>query len=67
MTAEEFILENLISMGEEEDDPSIVMEEDAFEAIDLAEKEVAQQVHRMISEGATVSEIDSYVTNICEL
>ena len=65
MTAEEFILENLISMGE--DNSSIVVEEKAFEAIDLAEKEVAQQVHKMISEGATISEIDSYVTGICEL
>lgn len=67
MTAEEFILENLISMSMGEDGPSIVMEEDAFEAIDLAEKEVAQQVHKMISEGATISEIDKYVTDICEL
>lgn len=65
MTAEEFILENLISTGD--DNPSVVVEEVAFEAIDLAEKEVAQQVHKMISEGATISEIDSYVTGICEL
>ena len=65
MTAEEFILENLISLGE--DNSSIVVEENAFEAIDLAEKEVAQQVHKMISEGATISEIDKYVSDICEL
>lgn len=65
MTAEEFILENLIST--KDDEVSVVIEEDAFEAIDLAEKEVAQQVHKMISNGATISEIDSYVTGICEL
>ena len=65
MTAEEFILESLISTRD--DEVSVVIEEDAFEAIDLAEKEVAQQVHKMISEGATISEIDSYVTSICEL
>ena len=65
MTAEEFILENLISLGE--DSSSVVVEENAFEAIDLAEKEIAQQVHKMISEGATISEIDKYVSDICEL
>ena len=65
MTAEEFILENLISLGE--DNSSVVVEEVAFEAIDLAEKQVAQQVHKMISEGATISEIDKYVSDICEL
>ena len=65
MTAEEFILENLISMGD--DISSVVVEEVAFEAIDLAEKEIAQQVHKMVSEGAAISEIDKYVSDICEL
>lgn len=64
MTAERFIVGKLIPIA---DGNAVVLENDAFEAIDLAEKEIAQQVHKMISEGATVSEIDSYVTNICEL
>ena len=50
-----------------DDISSVVVEEVAFEAIDLAEKEVAQQVHKMISKGATISEIDKYVSDICEL
>ena len=60
MTAEEFILENLISMGD--DISSVVVEEVAFEAIDFAEKEVAQQVHKMISEGVTTKYSNKWTT-----
>ena len=67
MTAEEFILENLISMGG--DNSSVVVEENVFEAIDLAEKQVAQQVHKMISDGATIDDLkqDSTLVDVANI
>ena len=67
MTAEEYIVDKLIPTGCPNHDQYMVLENDAYEAIDLAEKEVAQEIHKMISNGATMSEIDKYVTDICEL
>lgn len=45
---------------------SYVEEDDAYEAVDMAKREIAWEVHKMICAGATISEIDKWVTDICD-
>lgn len=64
MDAYEYIEKHLISMGG--DNQSVVKEDDAFEAIDMAQRELAWKIHELICEGKDRSFIDKYVTDIVD-
>ena len=64
MDAYEYLEKHLISMGG--DNQSVVKEDDAFEAIDMAQRELAWKIHELIYEGRDRSFIDKYVTDIVD-
>lgn len=64
MGAYEYLEKHLISMGG--DNQSVVKEDDAFEAIDMAQRELAWKIHELICEGKDRPFIDKYVTDIVD-
>ena len=64
MTPEDYIEKHLIPMGGDND--SVITEDDAYEAVDMAKREIAWEVHKKICDGASISEIDKWVTDICD-
>ena len=64
MDAYEYLEKHLISIGG--DNQSVVKEDDAFEAIDMAQRELAWKIHELIYEGKDRSFIDKYVTDIVD-
>lgn len=47
-------------------DVLVILEEDAYEAVDMAKRQIAREVHKLICKGNTISEIDKWVTGICD-
>lgn len=43
-----------------------VKEDDAYDAVDQAMRELAWKIHVMLCEGKSKNEIDKYVTDICD-
>ena len=64
MGAYEYLEKHLISMGG--DNQSVIKEDDAFEAIDMAQRELAWKIHELICKGKDGSFIDKYVTDIVD-
>ena len=64
MQSEDYIERHLISMGG--DNQSVITEDDALEAIDIAKREIAWKIHELICEGKDRSFIDKYVTDIVD-
>jgi hypothetical protein len=59
MTPEEFIESKIKKWG-------FVSEEDALEAVDMAKRDLAWKIHKLISETHDFAIIDKYVTDICD-
>ena len=43
-----------------------IEEEDAYDAVDMAKRDIAWAVHVKIAHGADIHEIDKYITDICD-